>query len=310
MTRGETMKAVRAAGRLSAAEGWHQRFATGAIRSLIAFLFTAAAGLAQAAPPHSPGAPESDDWQFAIAPYLWLPNVSGDFRFSGSSSTGGGNLDIGTGPDSYLQNLQFLLMLQAEARKGNWSIFGDAIYLDFSRQDTTLKSVTAGNGTRVVVPRDVATDVGSSMTGGMLQLAAGYTALRAPWGNIEPFGGLRYLNLSASAHWTLSATFTQQGATLAQQGSISQTENLVDAIIGVRGRFNLSSNGRWYVPYYVDVGSGSSSYTLQVSAGAAYAAKWGDIQLTYRYVSYEVSGGELIQRLTFKGPMLGLVFRF
>ncbi|SOY64378.1 conserved hypothetical protein [Cupriavidus taiwanensis] len=274
------------------------------------FLFTAAAGLARAALPASPAPPDSDGWHFAIAPYLWLPNVSGDFRFSGSSSTGGGNLDIGMGPDSYLQNLQFLLMLQAEARKGNWSIFGDAIYLDFNRQDTTLKAVTAGNGTRVVVPRDVATDVGSSMTGGMLQLAAGYTALRAPWGNIEPFGGLRYLNLSASAHWTLSTTFTQQGATLARQGSVSQTENLVDAIIGVRGRFNLSRNGRWYVPYYVDVGSGSSSYTLQVSAGAAYAAKWGDIQLTYRYVRYEVNGGELIQRLTFKGPMLGMAFRF
>ncbi|WP_157637365.1 hypothetical protein [Cupriavidus sp. UYPR2.512] len=304
------MKAVQTAGRLSAAEGRCQRFTTGATKYLIAFFFTAAAGLAQAALPDSPDPSDSNGWQFAIAPYLWLPNVSGDFRFSGSSSTGGGNLDIGTGPDSYLQNLQFLLMLQAEARKGNWSIFGDAIYLDFNRQDTTLKSVTAGNGARIVVPRDVATDVGSNMTGGMLQLAAGYRALRAPWGNLEPFGGLRYLNLSASAHWTLSATFTQQGATLAQQASVSQTENLVDAIIGVRGRFNLSRNGRWYVPYYIDVGSGSSSYTLQVSAGAAYAAKWGDIQLSYRYLSYKVNGGELIQRLTFKGPMLGMMFRF
>ncbi|MDQ0143255.1 hypothetical protein [Cupriavidus necator] len=304
------MKAVQTAGRLRAAEGWYQRLTTGATRSLIAFLFTTAAGLAQAALPGSPGPSDSDDWRFAIAPYLWLPNVSGDFRFSGSSSTGGGNLDIGTRPDSYLQNLQFVLMLQIEARKGNWSIFGDAIYLDFNRQDTTLKSVTAGDGTRVVVPRDVATDVGSSMTGGMLQLAAGYTALPAPWANIEPFGGLRYLNLSARAHWTLSATFTQQGTTLARQGSVSQTEDLVDAIIGVRGRFNLSRNGRWYVPFYVDVGSGSSSYTLQMSAGAAYAAKWGDIQLSYRYLSYQLNGGELIQRLTFKGPMLGMVVRF
>ncbi|WP_035827049.1 hypothetical protein [Cupriavidus sp. SK-4] len=304
------METAQTAGRLSAGEGRCQRFATGAAGYLITFFLAAAAGSAQAAPPDLPGPTDSDSWQFAIAPYLWLPNVSGDFRFSGSSSTGGGNLDIGTGPDSYLQNLQFLLMLQAEARKGNWSIFGDAIYLDFNRQDTTLKSVTAGNGARIIVPRDVATDVGSSMTGGMLQLAAGYRALRAPWGNIEPFGGLRYLNLSASAHWTLSATFTQQGATLAQQGSVSQTENLVDAIFGVRGRFNLSSNGRWYVPYYVDVGIGSSSYTLQASAGAAYAAKWGDIHLSYRYLTYEVKGGELIQRLTFKGPMLGAVFRF
>ncbi|WP_427308998.1 hypothetical protein [Cupriavidus sp. H39] len=105
------MKAVQTAGRLSVAEGWYQRFTTRATRSLIAFLSTAAPGLAQAALPGSPGPSDSDDWRFAIAPYLWLPNVSGDFRFSGSSSTGGGNLDIGMRPDSYLQNLQFQLML-------------------------------------------------------------------------------------------------------------------------------------------------------------------------------------------------------
>ncbi|KAF7962871.1 hypothetical protein AWV80_16145 [Cupriavidus sp. UYMU48A] len=288
---------------INAAKGKRQP----ATRRLAALFLAAAAGSAQAA---TADPPASDEWQFAIAPYLWLPNVSGDFRFSGSPSTGGGNLNIGTGPDSYLQNLQFLLMLQAEARKGNWSMFGDAIYLDFNHQDTTLKSVAPGNGASIVVPRDVASDVGSNMTGGMLQLAAGYTALRAAWGNVEPFGGLRYLNLSANVHWTLSATFTQQGATLARQGSISQTENLVDAIIGVRGRFNFGSNGRWYVPYYFDIGTGSSRYTLQASAGAAYAASWGDIQLSYRYLNYELNGGDLIQRLTFKGPMLGVVFRF
>ncbi len=270
------------------------------------------AGTAVTAAPANAALPDSDSdrWQFAIAPYLWLPNVSGAFRFSGSSAAGGGNLDIGTGPDSYLSNLQFLLMLQAEASKGNWTIFADAIYLDFSRQDTTLTSVSGGNGGRVLVPRDAATDVGSSLTGGLLQLAAGYHALRANWGNVQPFAGLRYLNLSASAHWTLSATFTQQGETLARQGSVAQTENLIDAIVGVRGRFNLSSDGRWYVPYYIDVGTGSSAYTVQASAGTAYSATWGDIQLSYRYLTYQIKGGELIQRLTFKGPVLGVVFRF
>lgn len=301
------MKQTQAAGRPSAPAG--PRVKPGGPRRAAALLIAATAAAtvsAHAAPPEG----DSDHWQFAVAPYLWLPNVSGAFQFSGSSGTGGGNLDIGTGPDSYLSNLQFLLMLQAEASKGNWTIFADAIYLDFSHQDTTLTSVNGSGGNRVLVPRDVTTDVGSSLSGGLLQLAAGYHALRAPWGNVEPFGGLRYLNLSASAHWSLSSTFTQQGATLATQGSVAQTENLVDAIIGVRGRVNLSSNGRWYVPYYVDVGTGSSTYTVQASAGAAYAAKWGDIQLSYRYLTYQTDGSELIHRLTLKGPMLGAVFRF
>jgi len=266
--------------------------------------------LAMAAGPIHAASPDPDAWQFAIAPYLWFPNVSGAFRFSGDSSTGGGNLDIGTGPDSYLQNLKFLFMLQAEASKGKWTVFADAIYLDFSQQETNLKSVGSGSGGRVFVPRDLTTDSSSGLSGALFQLAAAYKAVNAPRGTVEPFGGLRYLNISAHANWTLSATFTDQGATLARQGSISQTANIVDAIIGVRGRINLGNSDKWYLPYYADIGTGASKYTAQVSGGVAYAAKWGDVQLSYRYLTYEMDGGNLIQRLTFKGPMASAVFRF
>lgn len=254
--------------------------------------------------------PDANGWRFAIAPYLWLPNVSGAFNFSGNSSTGGGRLDLGTGPDSYLQNLQFLLMVQAEASKGDWAIIADGAYLDFSHQQTTLNTVGAGSGALVAIPRGLATNTGSSLSGGLFGLAAAYTALRSQWGTVEPLGGLRYLNLSASANWTLSATFTQQGATLATQGSLSQTANIWDGIIGVRGRLRLGNHDRWYVPYYVDVGTGSSRYTVQASGGAAYAANWGDVQLTYRYLTYQLRSGDLVQRLTLKGPMLSVVFRF
>lgn len=255
------------------------------------------------------GSPDPDRWKFAVAPYLWLPNVSGAFSFSGNASTGGGRLDLGTGPDSYLQNLKFLFMMQAEASKGDWAIIADAAYLDFNNQQTTLNTVGAG-GAPVVIPRELATNTGSSLSGGLFGLYAAYTAMRGQWGTLEPLGGFRYLNLSASANWTLSTTFTQQGATLATQGSVAQTENIVDAIIGVRGRIRLGSRDRWYLPYYLDAGTGASRYTVQASAGAAYAATWGDVQLTYRYLTYQLGSGELVQRLTLKGPMLSVMFRF
>ncbi|KWR88026.1 hypothetical protein RM96_21985 [Cupriavidus sp. IDO] len=298
------MRTARFAGRLDARNHKGPCPDRGSHRLGIAIVLAVAVGSAHAAPT------DADGWQFAVGPYLWLPNVSGALRFSGSSSTGGGRLDIGTGPDSYLQNLQFALMLQVEASKGDWTVLADAIYLDFSHQQTNLKAVGAEGGTRVVVPRDVATDAGSGLSGGLFELAGGYTALRAPWGTVMPFGGLRYLNLSANANWTLSATFAEQGATLARQGSVSQTANIVDGIIGMRGRINLSSSGKWYVPYYVDIGTGSSRYTVQASGGAAYAASWGDVQLSYRYLTYQLDGNQLVQRLTLKGPMLSVVFRF
>jgi hypothetical protein len=67
----------------------------------LAILFAIAAGSGHAESPDAGG------WKFAIAPYLWLPNVSGAFSFSGNSSTGGGRLDLGTGPDSYLRICSF-----------------------------------------------------------------------------------------------------------------------------------------------------------------------------------------------------------
>ncbi|WP_208647747.1 hypothetical protein [Cupriavidus lacunae] len=225
--------------------------------------------------------------------------MSGDLGFSGSSSTGGGRLDVGMRPDSYLQNLQFLLMLQAEASKGNWTILADAAYLDFGHEQTTVNTVGAGNGATVVIPRDVATEAGSSLSGGLFGLAVAYTALHVPWGTIEPLGGLRYLNLSANPNWTLSATFTGQGATLAREGSLTQTANIVDGIVGVRGRIRLGDSGRWYMPYYFDFGTGSSRYTVQASGGAAYAAKWGD----------PIAGCQLLECLAWNIPSSQSLFR-
>lgn len=270
----------------------------------LAILLAVAAGSGHAE------SPDASEWKYAVAPYLWLPNVSGAFSFSGNASTGGGRLDTGTGPDSYLQYLKFLVMVQAEASKGDWAILADAAYLDFNNQNSTLNTVSSANGVRVVIPRELATSTGASLSGGLFGLYAAYTAMRAPWGTVEPLGGLRYLNISASANWTLSATFTQQGATLATQGSVAQTANIWDGIIGVRGRLRIGNHDRWYVPYYIDAGTGTSRYTVQASTGAAYAASWGDVQLTYRYLTYQLRSGDLVQRLTLKGPMLSVAFRF
>lgn len=42
-------------------------------------------------------------------------------------------LDLSTkiGPNDYLKNLKFAVMLTGEARKGDWSIFTDTMYVDY-----------------------------------------------------------------------------------------------------------------------------------------------------------------------------------
>jgi hypothetical protein len=54
--------------------------------------------------------------------------------------------------------------------------------------------------------------------------------------------------------------------------------DLWDGIIGVKGRFLLGGSN-WSIPYYLDVGTGSSSLTWQGMLGVAYTYKWIGVSL-------------------------------
>ncbi len=98
------------------------------------------AALLLLAPLHANAQADGDQWRFALTPYLWLPNVDGTLKFSVPPGAGG-SPSVEVGPNSYLENLDFALMLAGEARRGNWAIISDLIYLDFSNEDGAVKSV-------------------------------------------------------------------------------------------------------------------------------------------------------------------------
>ncbi|CAB3809624.1 hypothetical protein [Paraburkholderia fynbosensis] len=248
-----------------------------------------------------PGSAETDaHWQFALAPYLWLPSVSGTLRFTLPR----GGADASTGPYNYLQNLRFALMLQGEARKGDWSIFGDTIYLNFGRHEG---SVNAFNG--ALGSGETQRSVETSLSGGLVEVGGGRTVLRQPWGNVDAIVGMRYLGIKATLDVLYSAS-VEGGPSVNPNVHASEVQNIFNGFAGVRGRLLLSGDGRWYVPYYLDVGTGSSRFTWQALAGVGYAARWGDVSLTYRYLAFYGSGDQLVQTLRFSGPSANITFRF
>ncbi|WP_250504120.1 hypothetical protein [Caballeronia sp. AZ7_KS35] len=231
-------------------------------------------------------------WQFSVSPYLWLPSVSGTLRFS----LLGGGADASTGPYNYLQNLKFVFMLQGEARKDNWSIFADTIYLNFGRHGSSVNATSGLFG-----PRETQRSFETTFRGTLIQLGGGRTLMRQSWGNIDAIVGIRYL--SAEATLDASATGTLgTGSSVSPEVSVSQVQNIFDGFGGVRGRLLITSDGRWYVPFYLDAGAGSSKFTWQAMTGLGYAMKWGDLSLTYRYLAFYASGDQLIQTLRFNGP--------
>ena len=248
-----------------------------------------------------------EGWTFSVTPYLWLPNVNGTLKYA-IPPGGTARPEVDTGPNNYLENLSFALMLAGEARKGRWSAFTDLIYLDFDKEGSTVKAVNFG-GDRVSTSLNTSTK--SSLIGVAWTFGAGYNVAQDPRHSLDLLGGARYFGLKASSDWQLSGTVSGPNSqTLAAQGSISQREDLWDAIVGLRGRFKFGEGGAWFVPYYLDVGAGTSKLTAQSLLGVGYAFKWGEIVGTYRYVLYDMKDDGLLQDIRFAGPAIGATFRF
>jgi len=273
---------------------------TAVFLALSAFLSTA----------HAESPPPDDQWTFAVKPYLWLPNVNGTLRYEIPPGSGGGpTVDLG---NYVLQNLSFALMVSGEARKGDWAIFTDLVYLDVNSQDSSVKSVEfAGPGGKIPVTASADLGTESSLSGELWELAGAYTMAHNDISSIDILSGFRFLGIEASTSWQLAAAVSgpEPGQSFGRSGSISQRTTLWDWIVGVRGSLGLG-NGTWAIPYYLDGGAGSSSVTWQAVAGIAYRFRWGDVQLSYRYLYYTMKDYGLLKGVAFSGPGLGVNFRF
>jgi hypothetical protein len=246
----------------------------------------------------------SSQWRFALTPYVWLPRVSGAMRFTGPSvaeSFGSRSVDASMGPYNYLQHLEFASMIQGEARKGDWSVFADTVFLNFGKRAASVNA--AGNGTNPGALRTVE-NAETAMRGAMVELGGGFTVFRQSRMLVDAIGGLRYLG----AKGTLDATAGQAGGT--RDAQASQSQNIVNGFAGVRGRIAMTQDGRWYVPFYLDAGAGTSKVTWQAMTGIGYVMKWADVNLVYRYLAFHGSNDQLLQTVRMSGPSLGATVRF
>jgi hypothetical protein len=241
--------------------------------------------------------PQESTWQFAITPYVWLPYVATTLRFE-TPGSGGSTADM----SDYLKNLQGALFVAGEARRGKWALAADVVYCDFGNSSSKVTSVNSPSGDEVPINSGTTT----GLTGAMFSLTGNYTVLSRPEVTLDLLGGLRYTYISAKLDWSFEAPV----AGLPEQtGAVSRRVDLWDGVVGVRGKARFA-NGKWFVPYYLDAGTGTSQFTWQALGGVGYSFGWADLLLVYRYLSFEQGGSQLIQNLNFHGPALGATFHF
>lgn len=260
-------------------------------------------------PAHAQKAPSSERWTYALTPYLWLPSVDGTLKYSLPPGSGSPSVEVDS--ETLLDALDFGLMLAGEARRGKWSVFGDFIYLKLSASKSAVRSVDF-NVAPAINPFSTTANLGTEaeLKGSLLTLAGGYSLADNPDSQVDAIAGLRYFHVTATTNWRLSAAVAGPGPgqTFAAAGGISKTEDLWDAIVGVRGRAKLGD--RWFLPYYLDIGAGSSDLTWQALAGVSYGFKWGELTFAYRHLEYDQGDNKLLQNFKFSGPLLGATFRF
>ncbi|WOD14433.1 hypothetical protein [Paraburkholderia kirstenboschensis] len=128
-------------------------------------------------------------------------------------------------------------------------------------------------------------------------------------GTRDAIAGLRYLGVKAILDAAIGTT-GGSGPGTSSDFHVAQMQNIFDGFAGVRGRAAITEDGAWYIPFYLDVGTGSSKLTWQALTGLAYAAKWVDVGLIYRYLAFYGSGNQLVQTLRFSGPGLNVTFKF
>jgi hypothetical protein len=253
--------------------------------------------------------PDDGNWHFTLTPYAWVPSVDGTLSFTpprsgdGSPSPGAeGSPSVELSATEVREKLDFAFMAAADVRKGNWLLFTDFIYLNLSG-DAAVGSIIGPSGI-VEIPINIDTEL--DQKGFSWTFAVGYALLRSPSISLDLLLGFRDNQLKATLDWQ----FAEPPQLLPQSGSLSQTTVLWAVLIGVKGRIGLGATGNWYIPYYVDIGTGSSIFTWQALIGLGYRFRRVELHLSYRHLYYNTDFARLLDNVSFGGPALGLSFRF
>ena len=193
----------------------------------------------------------------------------------GGKSASGDDVDIDF--SDLIDNLKMGFMGVGEVRKGKWLFMTDAVYLDVEKNRS--------GGIREV-----------DLYGWVVTPAVGYNVIEAEKGSLDLLAGARYLWLKSELDFIEGRKFSGSG-------------DVWDGIVGLKGRINLAKN--WYLPLYLDIGTGDTDLTWQAFGGIAYKFSRLDVILAYRYLSWDFDDKKKVfDDLNFHGPFAGVQFSF
>jgi hypothetical protein len=229
---------------------------------------------------------EADDWQFAVEGYLWAASVDYETREGTSSYVSLRDL---------LEDLDMMGFGTAEARKGKFSLLADGAYIGISDSETISENTELG------IPKQ---KLEVEVDGWISTLAGGYTIVKSDTHFMDLIGGARYLHLELDLDVKLK--------TLDKKASADYSGGVWNGIVGVRGQIDMAP--QWFLNYYLDVGTGETSWTAQMLASVGYRMDVFDLIVGYRQTYYQFDKsdkfGKAMEHMSFQGPIVGLRYEF
>ena len=257
-------------------------------------------GLALAAPLAAHAQASSDGWQFEAAIYGWFPAISGTTSFPPNG--GGPSIDVSMG--DVIDALKFTFMGNFGMRNGQWGLWTDLVYADFGASRSGSRDFQIGGRP---LPAGVSADLDLDIKSWIWTLAGTYLLKNDSEGTMDLLFGARLLDMTNGLSWNISGS---GGVLPPPTGSKEVSVTNWDGIVGLKGRVLLGSERRWFVPFYVDVGTGQSKLTWQLNAGVGYQFDWGALAATWRYLDYDFKSGSHVESVSFNGPVIGAIFKF
>jgi hypothetical protein len=227
-----------------------------------------------------------DAWNFTVTPYVWVPGIDASFRIPPAAEVADPIFPVSK--RNVINALDFVAMVSFEARKDRWSLYSDAFYvgLSFDRTAPTPLVIKGKLDNKTAV----------------LELAGAYQVWRSDssTSHFDILAGMRYAGIHNDITLILES----------REFKFPSHKDFPDAIIGFKGEARFGDDGRLFIPYYADVGGGSSEHSSITSAGIGYTYGWGDLALHYRYLEYQPGNNSTFNTFKLYGPMLTASFHF
>lgn len=226
----------------------------------------------------------SNEWQFAVAPYLWAAGMDGTLTIGEMEQ------DIDYPFSDVISDLDFALMGHLDIRNESWVISSDLVFVDLGESEQ-VDPIEPGD--------PITVRAGMDMT--LFELAGGYRVTPV----FTVLVGGRWVNMKAD----ISAT----GGLDDQHADASKS--WLDPLVGVHAFAPLSD--RWWIGLRADVGGFGvgSELTWQAYADIGFqVSELVAIIFGYHALDIDYESGNGLERsevdLMISGPQIGVAFRF